>query len=712
VKIWILSLIIMMVAACRPGLTVMGNFQKESTGEPSVFALNQLKAAQGDVVKVVGINLQAGMFVRIGGKVVPLSISSSTAASFVMPETLAEGDAGAAFFTKENVPVGTIALVEANSSQLPIMEVDSAVICSDITYRDALGHLRSGTRNCASGAAFCEGDGQTSCVTTNTFPSVSRASLVAQSQRIRSGTTIAGVSGTMNDCSTDGDNGCFVVGPTFAAALLVGADAKILAGQTLAGVSGASLQGTPPCTGGNQTGCLATSTFRTMDLSTAGASSALNAATFPALLRSAGNFEFWDSLGTKHVASGDSDLLASNIRSGVIFENIGITGIMPAILPSPPTSLTSSFSNSPDRVVLNWTNMGAAGYIVVARLGSAPTFVPTRNVSYTAGAQGADSILYAGPATNFTHSPVTAAATYYYAVYSYDSNAFYSASATSTSNYTSLCSSLAGGSWIAVPGDSDYSTQDFCVMKYEPSNASGLPNSRTLSVPWRAITQGNARAACQALGTSYDLISNREWLTVANNIASTPSNWPAGTIGNGSLNYGHSDNNPGSPCPASSDENLSFVEGDCTPRSSAGQDPSQKRTHVLSNGNVVWDFAGNLSEWTTLIISDNNHKPYRSSDGGPGGFDLEFNSVNSDFSVLPFAEIAPNHALKPYWNDAWSSSLNGIGIYNPSANGTNGYSRRGDGWGDYAKAGIFTMKLDKDGNSAEGYIGFRCVYHP
>ncbi|RYZ59542.1 MAG: hypothetical protein EOP07_03700 [Proteobacteria bacterium] len=690
----------------------MGNFQKESTGEPSVFALNQLKASQGDVVKVVGINLQSGMFVRIGGKVVPLSIASSTAASFVMPETISEGDAGAAFFTRDNVPVGTIALVEGNSSQLPIMEVDSAVICSDITYRDALGHLRSGTRNCASGAAFCEGDGQTSCVTNNAFPSVSRAALIAQSQRIRSGTSIAGVSGTLDDCSIDGANGCVVIGPTFSAALLIGADTKIIAGQTLAGVTGASPQGSPPCTGANQTGCLATSTFRTMDLSTAGASSALNAATFPSLLRSAGNFEFWDSLGTKHVAAGDSDLIAANIRSGVTFENLSITGTMPTNLPLPPTSVASSFNNSPDRVVLNWTNMGMSGYLVVARIGTAPTFVPTRNIAYTAGAQGVDTIVYAGSGTTFTHTPVTAGATYYYKVYSYDTNLYYSSTSTGNTNYTSLCSGLAGGTWVAVPGDSDYNTQDFCVMKYEASNATGIPNSRPLFTPWTLINQPNSRAACQSLGSNYDLISNHEWLTIAGNITSTPGNWSSGTVGTGSLNIGHSDNDPYNACAASNDDNLAFVQNDCTPLGPASQDPLQKRTHVLNNGNVIWDLAGNVSEWTTLIISDNNHKPYRSSDPGPGAGDLEFNTVNADFTALPFSEIAPNNALKPYWNDAWVSAVNGVGIYNPSSNGSNGYTRRGDAWGDSYRSGVYNLKIDKDANAAEPYIGFRCVYHP
>src|SRR5665647_1062811 len=46
--------------------------------------------------------------------------------------------------------------------------------------------------------------------------------------------------------------------------------------------------------------------------------------------------------------------------------------------------------------------------------------------------------------------------------------------------------------FIVVPGSSTYGTSDFCVMKYEAKNVSGVATSRASGTPWVSISQTNA----------------------------------------------------------------------------------------------------------------------------------------------------------------------------------------------------------------------------
>ncbi|HQB50829.1 MAG TPA: prepilin-type N-terminal cleavage/methylation domain-containing protein, partial [bacterium] len=132
--------------------------------------------------------------------------------------------------------------------------------------------------------------------------------------------------------------------------------------------------------------------------------------------------------------------------------------------------------------------------------------------------------------------------------------------------------------WIRVPGNLLYGTHSFCVMKYEAKDdGSGNPVSKADGTPWVNITQLNAKAKCEAIGAH--LITENEWLSIVRNLELQASNWTGGSIGSGQIPRGNSD-------------------------SSAAMDGSteltgvNKRTHTLSNGEVIWDLAGNVWEWT------------------------------------------------------------------------------------------------------------------
>ncbi len=152
--------------------------------------------------------------------------------------------------------------------------------------------------------------------------------------------------------------------------------------------------------------------------------------------------------------------------------------------------------------------------------------------------------------------------------------------------------------YVLVPGNPDYSTptpgKDFCVMKYEASKKRLFGGKRKAvsakKVPWVWISRSEAEAACEANGPGYHLITNSEWMTLARNIESTPANWSGGRIGKGVIPRGKS--NSYVPSAPSHDENPYFG-------TSYPDDWTHKRTHELSNGEVIWDMAGNVWEWVS-----------------------------------------------------------------------------------------------------------------
>jgi hypothetical protein len=585
--------------------------------------------------------------------------------------------------------------------------------------------------------AECASDGESNCVVDGVRFKAAKLALFSAND-VRSSVQVAGVQGNLPNCSFDGELGCRVVGPSFAAAQLTGASAKILSGQSLGGIPGSALPVPANCSMDNESGCVATPAFPAVvkaDVSAglikagtiiAGVTGAYPSSTYPLASSTATNdltmfqsqltsnagFEFFDSAGVRYTGSGDADLVAANIRSGVAFENLSINGTMPAILPLAPATLTAMFFTSPDRMILNWTAVsGAAGYMLIARAGAAVTFTPTRNQTYVPGAQGSDTILYVGTDLTFVHSAIVSGNSYNYALYSYDANHFYSSVPTRTINTSQFCQGLAGGSWVAVPGDATYGTNDFCVQKFEAKDVGGIATSQAALAPWAGIAQASAVISCRALGSTYDIISNAEWLTIGANIAQVASNWSSGTVGVGYVNRGHSDSNPNSACAASSDDTLAWVQTDCTPKNSSGDVWIQKRTHTLSTGGVIWDLSGNVWDATDFAIPDINAKPYVSTDGAPMNAWREYTAIDAGFTSMTRGELTPTNAQKAFWNNNWASSTFGMGRYYPGLNGSGNILIRGGYWTDNIDAGLFAglfMTTSGLWNAA----GFRCVARP
>lgn len=272
--------------------------------------------------------------------------------------------------------------------------------------------------------------------------------------------------------------------------------------------------------------------------------------------------------------------------------------------------------------------------------------------------------------------------------------------------------------WTLVSADKDYQTPEFCIMKYEAREVSGRASSQPEDLPRVSLPTSEAKTTCAALGGSYALINNAEWMSVASSIAQNSANW-YGDRGTG-LGYGkqgesitaagvlnsklvmirgHADANPPSIC----DSTQEMVDTDCS-NSGKESDPTEKRVFKLLGGGEVWDLSGNVWEW--IDYENLDAKPYSLADGKPVAAYREFAAIDGGLDKMPKSELVPHK--KSYWVNSWNSGL-GIGGYFAAGNGEGGALMRGGFWNDKGSSGIFFADLARPVGSVDVYIGYRCV---
>lgn len=314
--------------------------------------------------------------------------------------------------------------------------------------------------------------------------------------------------------------------------------------------------------------------------------------------------------------------------------------------------------------------------------------------------------------------------------------------------------------FIKVPGDPRYNTPDFCVMKYDakcvnisnPSvglepvsdiygtyknNASGASctssnNKEIISIasgfpiayiPETGSGSDNAKSYCEHMG--WHLITNAEWMTIARNVEQVSANWCdlngtncGATPGTKDkiLANGHNDAQPNSALVASTDDKQTCFGTATDGSNTCGGPNSQKRTLALNNGEIIWDFAGNVWQWVdgTVLRKDepkskSNGKldvGWLSSEFAPGGLP----SVIIDNGQGPSLGYDSFRPSNPAWN-----STNGVGrIFHFSAardSNTTVYTFiRGGQWNHGAVDGAFSMHLTPVPTKTNiNDVGFRCV---
>jgi len=181
--------------------------------------------------------------------------------------------------------------------------------------------------------------------------------------------------------------------------------------------------------------------------------------------------------------------------------------------------------------------------------------------------------------------------------------------------------------------------------------------------PWVNINFSDAKAACEAAG--FKLITESQSLAIAWNISQQAINWTGGEVGSGDLYQGLRNGDFDEPQPP-------IVET---------EDATEQRWFELSNGERIYDFAGNAYTWV-------------------------FDDVQGDENGLiakPFSEDTPS-LTAPY-----KSLEKGMG-WRPEAgaNWSGDALIRGGSWYSGCKAGAFRLYFVWPSYGWE-VIGFRCT---
>lgn len=191
-----------------------------------------------------------------------------------------------------------------------------------------------------------------------------------------------------------------------------------------------------------------------------------------------------------------------------------------------------------------------------------------------------------------------------------------------------------------------------------------LPVVNALATPWVRVNYAEAGQACERAGLR--LITELRYLAIAHDIAGQAINWTGGAVGQGHIFQGlHT---------GSVDE---AQHGDFV-----SDNPNERRWHELSNGQRVYDFAGNAYSW----VFDNVQGD------GKGLVAQAFAADSASIATAPFPSKEKGMGWRPSAGRDWS----GFALV------------RGGFWHDEDYAGVFRLDYDSPDYRYD-LVGFRCT---
>lgn len=296
-----------------------------------------------------------------------------------------------------------------------------------------------------------------------------------------------------------------------------------------------------------------------------------------------------------------------------------------------------------------------------------------------------------------------------------------------------VCPNNAGGEglFVLVPPVAPYTERAFCVSQFEmkgrdnsgnpiddgtkisnPNSNNSMAQSRASGTPWVNIKRLDAATKCQSISINpgFNLINNRQWQTIAQNIELNGMNWTSGVRGVDMLFRGHSDSFPSFGLSVSNTTD-NYNQTSNSKDDFLGGGLEQRRTLLIKNDNfsnpsVIWDFSGNVAEWINnsnnvdfgianyIIDLSNSGSNSYSFDGLTGNAKLHFGSSGT------YSNTLPQYGSFGYANLMLTPHFDRDGI------------TRGGNWNDSDLAGLFNINFDVSALSELGQVGFRCVYAP
>jgi len=204
----------------------------------------------------------------------------------------------------------------------------------------------------------------------------------------------------------------------------------------------------------------------------------------------------------------------------------------------------------------------------------------------------------------------------------------------------------------------------FRVAKYAMSRGvCDIAISSNAEKPWINISYDESRRACEAAGGM--LITETQALAIAYDISQQAINWTGGKVGEGKIYQGI---HQGSVNEA--------MAGNYEPN-----DSEDRRWHVLSNGESIHDFAGNVYTW---IFDD--------VQGNEKGLTSKIAADSISLTTAPF----PSQEKGMGWRPSCACNWSGRALV------------RGGDWCSESYAGVFVLRY---GDPVDRYVdvGFRCT---
>ncbi|MCZ0932451.1 MAG: SUMF1/EgtB/PvdO family nonheme iron enzyme [Oligoflexia bacterium] len=245
--------------------------------------------------------------------------------------------------------------------------------------------------------------------------------------------------------------------------------------------------------------------------------------------------------------------------------------------------------------------------------------------------------------------------------------------------------------YIPVPPLDNYYEFGFFVMKYEAKAESRNSSTKAVSKPDGApltrVTYEDAVTLCKNNGPRYDLINNSQWQNIVRSIEDTDENWSEGKniiSDNNVINCGVM---RGYPQPAKSDDRKDCADYNCNSYWDV-----KRRTHILSNGERVWDICGNVGE----MMKDK----YKAGENFRGDVYELSGQLKKLFGPKRSYQLVNASRRTNKWNLGHADVK---GNYNLIVRGMQG-----------SFSGIFSVlvKRNQEDRRGDTYVGFRCVYLP